>query len=458
MNPLIELKIQPSRFRLVLCLAWLGLVPLAEAVFPAPDGAYPGGNTAEGQAALLSLTTGTYNTAVGWLSLRSNTEGDFNTGVGAGALFSNTGNENTATGAGALLSNTTGTGNTAYGALALFSNTTGGFNTANGLNALFNNTAGIENTANGFEALFNNTGGDHNTADGAQALLINTTGEGNTATGYQALLSNMTGNANTADGVEALLSNTIGSNNTAIGFEALLSNTDGDENTANGAAALQNNIGGSFNTATGRFALINNVTGNFNIALGNFAGEGVTSANNVICIGAGGGNVSHSCFIGEIWSQPGGSQAVYVNSEGKLGAQVSARRFKDEIKLMEQASEVIYGLKPVTFRYKPEIEPTRPLGFGLIAEEVENISPDLVMRGSDGKANSVRYDAVNTMVLNEFLKEHEKVQEQQATIADLKLRMARQEKQIAALASGLQRVSAQIEMSKPVPQMAIENR
>ena len=170
--------------------------------------------------------------------------------------------------------------------------------------------------------------------------------------------------------------------------------------------------------------------------------------------------MSNSCYIGNIWNQPGGSQAVYVNSEGKLGAQVSSRRFKDEIKPMEQTSEVIYGLKPVSFRYKPEIELTRPIGFGLIAEDVEKISSDLVTRGGDGKVNSVRHDAVNAMLLNEFLKEHRTVQEQGATIMQLKSMVekqeaanARQQKQIEALTAGLQKVSAQLEASKPAPQV-----
>jgi Chaperone of endosialidase len=176
-------------------------------------------------------------------------------------------------------------------------------------------------------------------------------------------------------------------------------------------------------------------------------------ASNVICIGANvaGADTNDSCYVGNIFGQPGGSQAVYVNSEGKLGQMVSSRRFKHEIKAMEQASEVIYGLKPVSFRYKPEIESTRPLGFGLIAEDVEEISPDLVTRGVDGKANSVRYDAVNAMLLNEFLKEHKIVQEQSVTIAELK-------KEVAALTAGLQKVSAQLEVSKPAPQVAENNR
>jgi hypothetical protein len=185
----------------------------------------------------------------------------------------------------------------------------------------------------------------------------------------------------------------------------------------------------------------------------------------VIAIGTAGANVSDSCYIGNIWNQPGGSQAVYVNSEGKLGAQVSSRRFKDEIKPMEQTSEVIYGLKPVSFRYKPEIEPTRPVGFGLIAEDVEKISADLVIRDKDGKVNTVRYDAVNAMLLNEFLKEHRKVEEQQGTIGQLKSNAAKQEATISELkkdmgvltahlkeqASQIQKVSAQLAAASPSP-------
>ena len=345
---------------IILTLVGVGFLPKAQAINPPPDGGYPGGNTAEGQSALLSLTTGIYNTAVGFFSLRSNTDGQFNTAIGAGTLLLNTADRNTATGAGALLSNTTGANNTANGAFTLFNNTTGG--------------------------------------------------------------------ANTANGIGALSSNISGSSNTAVGNGALTSNTTGDGNTAVGTA------------------LANNTTGSNNIALGVGAGFFVTTAGDVICIGASGQNLSSSCYIGNIWNQSGGSQAVYVNSDGKLGAQVSSRRFKDEIKPMEQTSEVIYRLKPVSFRYKQEIEPTRPLGFGLIAEEVEEISPHLVTRGRDGQVNAVRYDAVNAMLLNEVLKEHRNVEDLEATIT-------RQQKQIEALTAGLQKVTAQIEMSKRTPQI-----
>ena len=205
--------------------------------------------------------------------------------------------------------------------------------------------------------------------------------------------------------------------------------------------------------------------------MGNGAGNSVTTADHVIAIGTAGANVSDSCYIDNIWNQPGGSQGVYVNSDGKLGAQVSSRRFKDEVKPMEQASEVIYGLKPVSFRYKPEIESTRPVGFGLIAEDVEKITPDLMTRDKEGKPYTVRYDAVNAMLLNEFLKEHKTVQEQGATIAqqrkDFEAAIARLQKQVETLTSDLQKVSAQfaaaspsrggLEASKAAPQMALNN-
>ncbi len=239
-----------------------------------------------------------------------------------------------------------------------------------------------------------------------------------------------------------------------------MSNTGGG-NTAIGSYCLISNTTGVLNTAVGVSALAAHVSGDKNTALGYVAGGNVTTANNVICIGAlvGGANVDNSCYIGNIWNQPGGSQAVYVNSDGKLGLQTSSRRFKDEIQPMEQASEVIYSLKPVSFRYKPEIEPTRPRGFGLIAEDVEKVSPNLVTRSSDGKVNSVRYDAVNAMLLNEFLKEHRKVEELQATVLrqekSFQSRLVEQEQQIQALTAGLQRVRAELETRNAPLQMVL---
>jgi hypothetical protein len=447
---------------ILLGLVFFGLLPKGAAVLPPPDGGYPGGNTAEGQNALLSLTTGGFNTAVGWLALRSNTENGFNTAIGAGALLSNISAANTATGAAALLSTTGGGNNTANGALALFSNTTGQSNTAMGSGALLSNTTVDNNTGIGFHTLFMNTIGNRNTAMGSEALSSNVGGSTNTATGYQALFHNTTSGGNTANGTLALFSNITGDANTAVGGVALLDNTEGHDNTAVGTNALGNNT-----------------TGDNNTALGAGAGVGVTTANGVIVIGANisGADVNNSCYIGNIWNQPGGSQAVYVNSEGKLGQIVSSRRFKDEIKRMERASEVIYGLKPVTFRYKSEIEPTRPLGFGLIAEEVEKVSPDLVSRDSERKVNSVRYDAVNAMLLNEFLKEHKTVQElksvllkQEAIIAQLSDDRANHQTTISNLGkvlnavlvrlneqdSKIQKVNDRLELSEPVTQLALK--
>ena len=299
MNPMIQLK-KISLLLITLALACIALLPRAQAVVPAPDGGYPGGSTAEGQAALFSLTTGGYNTAVGFFSLRSDTIGSFNTAIGAGALLADTG-------------------------------------------------VG---------------GGDQNTATGAGALLSNTTGS---------------------------------------------------QNTANGAFAL-------FNT-----------TGSSNIALGASAGFNVTTASNVICIGAPGANVNNSCYIGQIFGGtiPGGGATVIVDNSGHLGTVVSSQRFKDQMKPMDKASEAIFALKPVTFRYKQQIDPKGITQFGLVAEDVEKVNPDLVVHDKEGKPYSVRYDGVNAMLLNEFLKEHRKFAEEEATITQLKSTVARQEAALA---------------------------
>jgi hypothetical protein len=210
----------------------------------------------------------------------------------------------------------------------------------------------------------------------------------------------------------------------------------------NTAVGFQANGGDTQNTVMGAFAGSNLGVGTFSvICIGAFAGSNLATASNVISIGADGQDVDNSCYIGNIWDQPGGPQAVYVNSDGKLGFQTSSRRFKDEIQPIERASEVIYALKPVSFRYKPEIEATRPRGFGLIAEDVQNVNSDLVTRDAEGKPASVRYDAVNAMLLNEFLKEHTKVKKLESTVAQ-------QQKQIEVLASGLQKMSVQIQKSR----------
>src|SRR5882724_5199696 len=359
-------------FLFLLASLFFALSPTARAVTPAPDGGYGNGNTAEGDDALFSNTTGSANTASG---------------------------DN------ALQNNTTGSDNTANGFFALSSNTTGVSNTATGVGTLQSNITGSDNTANGNAALASNTGSD------------------NTASGSQALYSNKTGIYNTASGFQALLSNTSGVENTAVGVVALANNTTGRENTANGVNALRSNSTGNYNTAEGYGALFGNTTGSLNIAIGTDAGFNLTTGNNNIVIGAnvlGNAGESGKIRIGKQGTQTatyiagiygktvasGTKVGVMIDSTGKLGTVVSSARFKEAIKPMDKASEAILALTPVTFRYRHELDPDGVSQFGLIAEQVEKVNPDLVVRDEDGKVNTVRYEAVNAMLLNEFLKEH----------------------------------------------------
>lgn len=300
-------------------------------------------------------------------------------------------------------------------------------------------------------ALTNNTIGSANTANGVAALGSNTQGSSNTACGVQALFLNTTGSANTAAGLNALVSNTTGDFNTAVGIAALGGNTTGSDNTAVGVVALFNNETGNTNVAIGESAFTANTTGSGNIGLGYFAGVNVTTADSVICIGASGQNVDNTCFIGnirDVQTQNTDALPVLVDSAGQLGTASSSRRFKKEIKPMDEASEAILVLNPVTFHYKSDKAGTPQ--FGLIAEDVAKVSPDLVVRDKSGEIYTVRYDAVNVMLLNEFLKEHRKNEEQGATIARL-------EKQIQVLTAGLQKVSARLEVSKVAPQMVVND-
>jgi hypothetical protein len=389
-----------------------------------------------------------FNTFLGDEALSSNTTGISNTATGASALQSNTtGFNNTANGANALFFNTTGISNTANGTDALASNTTGFFNTATGQIALFSNTTGISNTATGVSALQSNTTGTSYTANGAFALQNNTTGGSNTATGFQALNQNTTGFFNAATGGFALFSNTTGAFNTATGTTALNLNTTGINNTVSGYQALSSNTTGSNNIALGYQAGINLTTGNNNIDIGN---AGVAGESRRIRIGTAG--THRGTFIAGIrgvTTQNANAIPVLIDSAGQLGTMSSSRRFKKEIKRMDQTSEAILGLKPVTFHYKSDSKGTPQ--FGLIAEEVAQVNPDLVVRDENGEIYTVRYEAVNAMLLNEFLKEHRKNEEQQAMIARL-------EKQIEALTAGLQKVSAQVELSKSAPQTVLNNQ
>ena len=307
-------------------------------------------------------------------------------------------------------------------AQAALENALPGFNTADGDHALFGITTGVANAAVGWFSLRSNTDGSFNTAVGAGTLLFNI-GNQNMQEGIE----------NTAIGAAALLNNTTGFNNTATGTGALSNNTIGFQNTANGAFALVNNISGLANTAVGNNALFSNTTGTQNTALGASAGIGVTTASNVIVIGTNflGGNVNNSCFIQNIrgtTTQNNDAIPVVVDSAGQLGTLSSSGRFKKDVKPMDKASEAILALKPVTFHYKSD-KTNRPQ-FGLIAEEVAKVNPDLVVRDESGEIYTVRYDAVNAMLLNEFLKEHRKVEQQRN---ELKATVAQQQKQIERL-------------------------
>jgi hypothetical protein len=346
-----------------------------QAVVPAPDGGYPGGNTAEGTNALLSRTSGIYNTGIGIYSLLSVTDGDDNTGVGAGTLFANTAIENTATGAGAL----------------------------------FSNTAGNSNTADGAFALFSNINGDSNTAIGDRALLLNTTGFFNTAVGQAVMLNNTTGSSNIAIGVQALG---------------------------------------------------NNDSGSGNIVLGNVAGTAITTATNVICIGqVSGADVDSRTYIANIGGTTvsgAGTDSVTIDlTTGLLGHLSSSRRYKEKIQPMDNASETLYQLKPVTYRFKKEIDATQSLDYGLIAEEVAEIDPNLAIRDAKGQIESVRYTAINAMLLNEFLKAHRKSEEQEAEITQLIEDMEKLVAHVKQQDSQIQTMSAEIEMSKAAPQVVV---
>ena len=443
---------------LPIALCWFALSPTLEAGCPSLGGC-SGQNTAVGDEALFKVTTGVWNVGVGFQALFNNADGNQNTGVGYQSLFNNiSGDHSTAIGGNALFSNTTGNDNVGVGFQTLSSNTSGNRNTGMGYRTLAFNSTANDNTAIGWNALYNNRGtagaGEANTAVGSQAVFSNTTGVENTAIGSDALHDNMIGSENTAVGWSAMASAT-GSGvvfNTAVGESALV-NTTANANVAVGDLALENDTSGFFNTAIGAATGINQTTGNNNIYIGQgsfgVAGE------------------SNTCYIQEIYTniQPVvgvNPDFVTVNSSGKLGrANISSRRYKHDIKPMDKASEKLYTLKPVSFRYKKEYDATQTIAFGLIAEDVAQVYPDLVGRNPDGQPESVRYEQINAMVLNEFLKEHKKVEEQQATITELKSTVAQQQKgmevltaQLKEQAAQIQKVSAQIEMSKPIQKVA----
>jgi hypothetical protein len=318
----------------------------------------------------------------------------------------------------------------------------------------------LGNTFLGEGALSANTTGVNNTATGATALLNNTTGNDNTATGYHALQNNTTGSDNTAIGGAALSRNTTANSNTATGVSALGLNTTGYRNTAIGDAALYRNFTGFGNTAIGFRALYQNRAGSNNVALGFNAGNNLTSGDGNVCIGynvLGVAGESNTTRISNIYSSLASARAVYINSDNKIGTLVSSRRFKEEIKPMDQASEAILALKPVTFRYKKEIEPSGAIMFGLIAEDVEKVDPDLVTRNDKGEPETVRYEAVNAMLLNEFLKEHRTMEEQGRRIEERGRAIVRHEAEIRALTSQVQKISDEVELLRSAPRLVTQS-
>ncbi len=381
----------------LVCFAFLPQMHAAPNAYgvPPPDGCYPGFTTAEGCNALANLTTGAGNTGIGWYSLFFAGSSSFSTGVGAGALVLNGGDSNTAVGAAALLLNTTGTENTAVGVDAMVYNGTGQFNNAFGGFALFSNTDGFSNNAVGDHALFESVHGAQNTAVGDLALANN----------------DITGSG-------------LGNFNTAVGAESLLANTNGDSNNAVGAYALSSNTTGVFNQAMGFDVYIGATA-----AAGHAVESGTIRIGDPLFVGA--------CYIAGIAnSTPNDGANVHVDANGRLTPSVSSARYKKDIKAMDKASESLLALKPVTFSYKNDAKAIQH--YGLVAEEVAKVNGDLVVVDDGGKPWSVRYDEVNAMLLNEFLKEHRKVEHL--------------EKQVEKLTAGLQRVNDKLEMSKAAPQ------
>ena len=332
-------------------------------------------------------------------------------------------------------------GNTAEGASALFSLTTGGYNTAVGFFSLRALTTASFCTGLGAGTLLANTA-DQNTATGAGALLSNTTGFGNTADGAFALVSNATGTRNAATGRFALFNNTSGSFNTAHGLDALYSNTTGDSNTAIGLSALAFNTTGTSNIALGTSAGQNLTTGDRNIDIGNL---GVANEGNTIRIGTTGEqSVTYIAGIAGQTVGVGGS-TCYVDNDGKLGVFLSAHRFKTDIADMGTASEALLAMRPVTFHYKPELDKVGIPQFGLVAEEVEAVDPHLVTRDKEGKVSTVRYEAINVMLLNEFLKEHRAFVEEQRKVQKLETALEAVNQRLREQETKIERVSAQVE-------------
>jgi hypothetical protein len=400
-------------FSALTCLALLSITQAA----PAPETPDPASAcafcTADGTNALANATAGggTANSAFGWWALFTNTDASFNTAVGAGALLFNNGSPNTAVGATALLFNTTGDTNTAVGVGALQKNQIASENNAVGSFALFNNDSSGSGLAN-----FNN------------------------AFGRNALTNNVDGDENDAFGDDAMDENTTGSQNTAMGDDALDGNT-----TGNGNVAVGKEAGNSI------------VDGNDNVALGHNAGIGIVHASRNVAIGSEEtgpfADFDDTCFIGsifgEIVSDPGSQTAVFVDQFNVVGIFNSSQKYKHDIQPMDKASEVLYQLKPVTFKFNSDWKGTTQ--YGLIAEDVAKVDPQLVSR-KNGDIVTVHYEQINNMLLNEFLKEHKRVQDLETTVAQQQKGMEVLTAQLKEQVAQIQKVSARLEVNKPAPQ------
>jgi trimeric autotransporter adhesin len=397
------------------------------------DGALGVASTGVGYVVLQANTSGSYNTGVGAFALYDNTTGHHNAALGYGALASNTtGNDNTAIGHDALeyspagsqntalgtyaMQRTTGSNNTAAGYAALSNNTTGGDNTASGTYALGSNASGNGNTANGFNALYANQSGSYNAAYGFNALSANSTGGYTTAVGAYALEVTTTGGYDTAFGAYALSANTTGSNNTAFGYAALRSTTTGDNNIGFGYQSLYSGKNGSNNIAMG-YKSAYSTNGSNNIEIGS---QGDLADDGVIRIGTQG--TQTAAYMAGVSDAKITGSAVYVTSSGQLGVLASSERYKTAIASMGSNTVKLQQLRPVSFHLKTD--PTGTVQYGLIAEEVDKVYPELVIRDDTGKIQGVRYEELAPMLLSEMQHERkemtEKLDAQAAEIRDLK--------------------------------------
>jgi hypothetical protein len=357
-----------------------------------------------------------WNTATGLQALGYEFEYESSGGVcqsPSGTTYA-CGTNNTAVGQQAAFYNETGSGNTAVGSIALGDNFNGNYNTAIGNFALLTNTASA-NTATGYEALYKNTTGNDNTASGYSVLYSNTSGSNNSAFGYQSLYRN-----------------TSGVQNTAAGNNALYANTRGDYNTASGSDALHFNTTGKYNTALGWEAGYNLTTGSYNIEIGSpgESTDGVAENSAVIRIGTitDGTSSQSATYIAGIYGVKTATAgtAVVIDSSGQLGTVSSSIRYKEDIQPMAEASERLLQLRPVKFRYKKaDASGEKPMQYGLIAEEVAKVYPELVVRdAATGRIDGVRYDELAPMLLNEVQQQQQKIRTQAAQLRDVLQQLA----------------------------------